>query len=195
MKWKATNSDALKRAGVMFGIGVSIYAMKAVTLNVGEGDGELRTQLRTKKGQQNKVPVPVIDARTEAWLAETYGRWLAAKGEPLFGPALDHGDEVGAAGVDERPMIAAEQDSAAEAGEEEPTSAAPALDDERARELRTQAEGWYARLRRVAPRKLLPRAFQEGLLQASGSHEALEAFVARLEDLVVENEGKAGGNG
>jgi hypothetical protein len=50
MKWKATNSDALKRAGVMFGIGVSIYAMKAVTLKVGEGDGELRTQLKDEEG-------------------------------------------------------------------------------------------------------------------------------------------------
>lgn len=192
-KLKAANSDALKRAAVHFGIGVSIYAMKAVTLKVGENDHELRTQKRKKGPQKQEVQVPVIDARTEAALAAGYERWLERTGIGLFGPPLDHGDEAGAAGVDERPAaLAADQDAAAEAGDEEAGDGVPqVLDDDRARELRMQAEGWYARLRRVAPRKLLPKAFQAQLVAASGTHVELEAFVNGLEALVAEHEGAA----
>lgn len=103
-KAKAMRSDALKRAAVHFGVGVPVYSMKAVTLNVGDGDGELRTQMRNKKqrdGSWRKVPVPFIDKRTEKWLAELYERWLEARGIAMFGPPLDHGDEFGAAGIEE----------------------------------------------------------------------------------------------
>lgn len=197
MKIKATNSDALKRAAVMFGIGVSIYAMRSVRLRVGEGEGEMRTEERKKKfGQETrKVQVPVIDRRTEEWLAGTYARWLEARGEPMFGPALDHGDDVGAQSMDETPAAAAAaQDEDAERGDGDAVAEVQQLDDDRARELRLEAEGWYSRLRRVAPRKLPPAAFREGLLQAGGSHEGLQAFVARLEELAVENERKAAPN-
>jgi hypothetical protein len=197
MKVKATNSDALKRAAVMFGIGVSIYAMKSVRLNVGDADGELRTQEKKKKigNDLKKVPVPVIDRRTEEWLAGTYARWLEVRGEPMFGPALDHGDDVGAQSMDETPAAAAAaQDEDAERGDGDAVAEVQQLDDDRARELRLEAEGWYSRLRRVAPRKLPPKAFREGLRQAGGSHEGLQAYVARLEELAVENESKAAPN-
>jgi hypothetical protein len=87
---------------------------------------------------------------------------------------------------------AAAQDADAEAPDEEPGDGVPqVLDDDRARELRLTAEGWYARLRKVAPRKLPPKMFREQLNAASGTHEALEAYCAHLEGLVQENEGAA----
>jgi hypothetical protein len=101
---KAMRSDALKRAAVHYGVGVPVYSMKAVTLNVGEGDGELRTMRRKKKqrdGTWQEVSVPYIDRRTEQWLSEMYEKWLGARGIPMFGPVLDHGDEFGSAGIEE----------------------------------------------------------------------------------------------
>jgi Rad52/22 family double-strand break repair protein len=88
MRMKGAYSDALKRAGVKFGIGVSIYAMKAPSMRVGSGDGELRTY---KKGDGEDAPT--LDDRSEGWLRERYRAWLDAKGVDAFGEPLDHGDQ------------------------------------------------------------------------------------------------------
>jgi hypothetical protein len=101
---KAMRSDSLKRAGVHYGVGVPVYSMKAVTLNVGEGDGELRTVRRERKqrdGSKRQETVPILDRRTERWLSEMYEAWLAKRGIAMFGPILDHGDEFGATGMED----------------------------------------------------------------------------------------------
>jgi hypothetical protein len=90
---KAAFSDALKRAAVHFGIGRALYAMASPWLEKGPGAGQLRINRRGKLR---------IDQRTEAHLRQGYECWLKAKGERLFGPPLDHGDEAGAPGVEEQ---------------------------------------------------------------------------------------------
>jgi hypothetical protein len=93
---KALYSDALKRAAVKFGVGVSIYAIAQVYFRAGDGsDGKT---LRVK-GQQKKR-VEITDA-LERNLRTGYEKWLARTGEASFGPVLDHGDEAGAQGSGE----------------------------------------------------------------------------------------------
>lgn len=70
---KALYSDALKRAAVKFGIGVSLYAIPAMFLDgkveyLNEGSKELRD------------------------LKARYRRWLESTGIRSFGDPLDHGD-------------------------------------------------------------------------------------------------------
>ncbi len=49
---KAMYSDSLKRAAVKFGVGVSIYAMKVVQLNVGQEPNNLRRRSRRRRGKR-----------------------------------------------------------------------------------------------------------------------------------------------
>jgi hypothetical protein len=88
---KAAFSDAIKRAAVQFGIGRALYALRLPWLREGDGDGELR---RNRRGRL------VLDARSEAWCREQYGRWLERRGLRLFGEPLDHGDDPGASGFE-----------------------------------------------------------------------------------------------
>jgi hypothetical protein len=78
---KAAFSDAVKRAAVQFGVGRALYATRAPWLREGEGDGELR---RNSRGRL------ILDARTEAFCREQYGRWLERRGIRLFGEPLEH---------------------------------------------------------------------------------------------------------
>jgi hypothetical protein len=79
---KALVSDALKRAAVHFGIGVSLYAAPAIRL-----PGEVKylndTHLTQLRGQ--------------------YKQWLEQRGVHDFGEPLDHGDVEGAQGDPEAP--------------------------------------------------------------------------------------------
>jgi hypothetical protein len=102
---KALRSDALKRAGVKFGIGVSIYALSQVYMSVGADPGQLRTRKQRKRvsDRWEDVQVPDLDANSRAWLAERYTAWLELRGAEMFGPALGHGDEPDAQGVDDEP--------------------------------------------------------------------------------------------
>lgn len=194
---KTMESDALKRTAVHVGVGVSVYALSQVRLKVGEGDGELRTEKRKKRNKDKQLvemQVPVIDTRTADWLTAKYAGWLALKGERLFGPVLDHGDDPDAQGMDlESPAAAA----AATGGEEpaapaEPVSTVEQIKGERADELRAMAQGVYQQLRGLKPRKLTPGAFQGKLLEAGAtSVDALEALVDEIEAMVRE----AGGGG
>jgi hypothetical protein len=78
---KAAYSDAVKRAAVQFGVSRALYALRLPWLAAGEADRELR---RDSSGGL------VLDARTEIWCREMYGRWLAERGALLFGDPLDH---------------------------------------------------------------------------------------------------------
>lgn len=85
-KGKGLYSDAFKRAAVKFGVGVSLYAIPAISLRVGEGlrkkkDGKLQL---TKQGED----------RCRAM----YAKWLADHGIDAFGEPLDHGDSEGSVG-------------------------------------------------------------------------------------------------
>jgi hypothetical protein len=83
-------SDALKRAAVPFGVGVSCYALPQITINV--SDARDRIKIR---GKGEKRTIVLTDYGHET-LRTGYARWLEAHGIDRFGPPLDHGDVVGA---------------------------------------------------------------------------------------------------
>jgi hypothetical protein len=87
---KGLVSDALKRAAVHFGIGVSLYAIPKMILEL--QTGALKPK-RTSKG-----PSLDLTPRGEAQLRSMYGLWLESHGKQAFGEPLDHGDVEGAAG-------------------------------------------------------------------------------------------------
>lgn len=70
-KGKALVSDALKRAAVRFGVGVSLYAIPQTYL-----DGEVK----------------FLNAGHTRFLRERYTGWLTEHGAQAFGDPLDHGD-------------------------------------------------------------------------------------------------------
>lgn len=103
---KGLVSDALKRAAVKFGIGVSLYAMPK--LRVSESDGHLR------KAKQDKY---ALTPNGETHCRKLYEGWLDTKGKQAFGgEPLDHGDA---------------DDSVGDAEVESSAPAAPKLDPER----------------------------------------------------------------
>lgn len=181
---KAQVSDALKRAGVKFGIGVSIYAMAVVQLRRGDGENELRYRKGRKK-KDNKwtdTEVPTLDKKTLGWLAGAYERWITDGAGKVFGEALSHGDQEGAMGLEE-----GEGSVEPEGAEEE--AEVVALEGEAADELRQTAKDAYDSLRERG--EMLPGEFNRRLTAAGGSLEELEAFASELVDQAAkEPEGK-----
>lgn len=99
---KSRVSDALKRAGVKFGIGVSIYALKAIYMTVGAGPSKLGTREKWDAKKQAKVQVPDLTDENRDWLADRYAAWLLETDRgKSFGEPLDHGDELDAQGLDD----------------------------------------------------------------------------------------------
>lgn len=92
-------SDALKRAAVHFGVGVSIYAMK-----------HARISMPDKRLRQAGKSLVITD-EGHKWLRDVYGKWLERTGIPKFGEPLDHGDEydVGLEDPDEAPVALADE--------------------------------------------------------------------------------------
>jgi hypothetical protein len=84
-------SDALKRAAVHFGVGVSIYALPQIKLDM--ADGEKRLRRRTIGDGKTTL---VLTEYGHQKLREGYASWLDAHGVELFGEPLDHGDVEGA---------------------------------------------------------------------------------------------------
>jgi hypothetical protein len=93
---KARVSDALKRAAVKFGIGVSIYSMSQASMRCGGARHELG--LRKVGGDKQ---VPDLTAENREWLAEKYEAWLDTPRGKGFGDPLDHGDEFDPRGIDD----------------------------------------------------------------------------------------------
>lgn len=87
---KGLYSDALKRAAVKFGVGVSLYATPQIMLNV--SDGHLK--VKQLQGKKTAVLTPAGEARCR----DLYTAWLEMAGVQAFGVALDHGDALDAAG-------------------------------------------------------------------------------------------------
>jgi hypothetical protein len=106
-------SDALKRAAVKFGVGVSLYAIPQIKLfkeHIGNGNLKVTTNAKGEK-------TLVVTDKGDALLRKGYTKWLEEHGVQAFGPPLDHGDREGhmdtpeAAVPDERPSPEAEQAS------------------------------------------------------------------------------------
>lgn len=170
---KATVSDALKRAAVHFGVGVSVYALPQITLNA--------DQPHVKK----KGTSLALTDHGHAKLREGYAKWLTEKPHG-FGEALSHGDVEGATiDVDEPEP------------EEFAPEPAPALEDDRAQKLRAALEASYDRFRAVgggAGAREVPavkyRAWVEG---AAHSHEEMERLLRWFDERGAELAAKYGG--
>lgn len=87
---KGLVSDALKRAAVKFGIGVSLYATPTMILNVSDGHLKVRSS--------NKGPTCVLTPNGETRVRGLYASWLSSHGIEAFGEPLSHGDIEGAQG-------------------------------------------------------------------------------------------------
>jgi hypothetical protein len=98
---KAQVSDALKRAGVKYGIGVSVYALAQVYMEVGGGPNKLGTRKKYDRQKKEWVEVPDLRAENREWLADRYGAWLETPRGRGFGEPLEHGDELDAQGFDD----------------------------------------------------------------------------------------------
>lgn len=165
---KGLYSDALKRAAVKFGVGVSLYALPKVFLD--KGKGQLKE--RTYKG---KTIVEITD-KGLADLDKGYAKWLTEVGEDRFGEVLDHGDVHGAIGD-----VEAQEPATDAPAEEEPKP----VDTATAKALIERACGLYEQLD-PKPKNLLPAAFDRQLKGAKESEEKLTAFVQKLEARVGE---------
>jgi hypothetical protein len=158
---KAILSDALKRAAVKFGIGVSIYSMAQVQMKVGNARHELGTR-QTK----DKKTVPDLKKENREWLSEQYARWLAARGESMFGPALDHGDEHNPQGAEED----LEPGETVDGGE----AVLPLPDDDVSREFIANARAKYRQLQALDPTAMMPAVFERRLAEAMRNDEQLD---------------------
>lgn len=83
---KGLVSDALKRAAVKFGVGVSLYAIPKMMLNVSDG------HLKPRKDTLELTP------SGETHVRNLYAAWLDVHGRQAFGGPLDHGDSEQAQG-------------------------------------------------------------------------------------------------
>lgn len=85
---KGLYSDALKRASVKFGVGVSLYAIPKMRIDVSRGEAK-----RTREGLSLEL-TPNGESRVRL----IYSNWLDAQGIQAFGAPLDHGDVEDAQG-------------------------------------------------------------------------------------------------
>lgn len=83
---KALVSDALKRAAVRFGIGVSLYAIPSVQVWASQQPDHVRFWKVRDKHQGELTPAG------SAALTARYAAWLERVGVAQFGEPLDHGD-------------------------------------------------------------------------------------------------------
>ncbi len=95
---KGLVSDALKRAAVKFGVGVSLYAIPKMTL---------KTDAGTLKQKQSREGMTLaLTPRGETVLRDMYANWLDQHGSKAFGDPLDHGDLDDAQGDAETDPVA-----------------------------------------------------------------------------------------
>jgi len=162
-KGKGLYSDALKRAAVKFGVGVSLYAIPSVAIDPG---------FTEKAGRDKKQTV--ITASGIKHLRDRYDGWLENGGTAKFGEVLDHGDAEEAIGDVE---LEVEADGAA--APDAPVEPEP-LSDDAALALVARAEEIH---KNVDPTAMPKAAFKRSLDSARGSMERLEALVTALEEM------------
>lgn len=160
-------SDALKRAAVQFGVGVSIYAVPQARLFLPKNAAHIET-----RGAGEKTTIALKD-EGHAALRKRYAKWLGEHGVEAFGPPLDHGDS--GEPVEPPPDVP------------EPE---PVVDPELVVEL-DRARELYARICELAPQGVavgvLPAEFGERL-RALGSVADARKFNEWLAGKVVEAE-------
>lgn len=84
---KSRRTDALKRAAVHFGIGVSLTRVPSSYLKVADG---FVKQRQTRDGLSLELNQPGLD-----YLRDRYEKWLEAAGAAVFGEPYEHGDTEG----------------------------------------------------------------------------------------------------
>lgn len=87
---KGLYSDALKRAAVKFGVGVSLYAIPKMILDISDGHVKQRDSREGKTLEMTPAGEKMVRSRYETWLHE--------QGIEKFGEPLDHGDVENAQG-------------------------------------------------------------------------------------------------
>lgn len=173
MKLKAVHSDALKRTAVRFGVGVSLYAMPKMFIDV-TANGELKEDKPTIKRRSDGKAGYLRQAH-EDWLRRAYEDWLQAEGEEKFGAPLDHGDAAAGSVGD----LVEGDDETAES--EKPA----ALEDDKAKELGAEARKIRDEIREVDPESLAEQSFDAAMAQREHSHDRLEDFIANLRELLA----------
>jgi hypothetical protein len=166
-KGKAAYSDALKRAAVKHGIGVSIYALPTA---------KVRADKLRKDGKAT-----VLTGEGEKWLRDGYAGWLERTGAEKFGEPLDHGDVIGAQGDPEAESEPAPVEAELDYQPPEPVKG------KEAELIRNQIEKFYDEIRAIDPSFLLPAVYRRELQIAGGSVEDLKTYrdfmVERLSEL------------
>lgn len=169
---KAGRSDALKRAAVKFGVGVSLYSIPQSMLFLGQHDRYIKRQER-----KGKEPVTHITDEGDGQLRRKYDKWLHEHGVEHFGPPLDHGD-VGVSVGDP------------DAAEDQPEPQEPIKEivtGQVADGLRKKAVEHYAQIVKHKGKSAYPQGeFTAGLEAASTSLDHLKAFVKRLDERSVD---------
>lgn len=147
---KATASDALKRAAVRFGVGISVYSMSRVNLNAGDGkmngSGKGARPTLRKKGKSLE-----ISDECEEWLRGRYAAWLSNGAGKRFGEPLGAEEDPEAIGLDEH------EQSVPVEGEQTSLEAAASV---------TELEQLYESIPVGVRRKELPRAKFDAQLRA-----------------------------
>jgi hypothetical protein len=170
---KGLYSDALKRAAVKFGVGQPVYALPQVLLwERQHGKGEDKPGWIERYELKGKPSLRLTEAG-QAALRNGYEKWLAETGIHRFGEPIEHGDLADSAG--EEPEAEASADDVSDL----PAVQLP-LTDAQADGLRVHCRTLYER---VDGRRLPLARFESELRQASVSHEQLEAFAQKLEEL------------
>lgn len=159
-------SDALKRAAVQFGIGVSVYALPEIKLFMNDARG--RIEKRTVKGKDTIV----LTEYGHQTLRAGYAKWLEDHGARLFGEPLDHGDVEGATFDDTEPEV-----------EGFTPESAPALEDEEAQRLTEACKALYLEISATGDGKaaIPPARFNAWLQGAAHSHSELDRLRLHLE--------------
>jgi hypothetical protein len=171
---KAGWSDALKRAGVKFGVGVSLYAIPRVHLTTAQNEGRLLKTI----GKGEKARLVLTDFGEEK-LREGYGKWLEETGVPKFREPLDHGDVFDAVGdVDGGYVPDVPEESA---------PIAALVEGEEADRLRDRAQELYVGIVEVVGAPAYPPAkFHAGLATHGDSLERLGEFCGQLEQQLAD---------
>lgn len=177
---KGLYSDALKRAAVKFGVGVSLYAIPKMTLNA--SDGTLK-QRQTRDGLTLE-----LTPKGESLLRTMYAAWLEKHGQKAFGDPLDHGDVEDAAGDPD------------EAGHSEPVERAVTAEPTKPTEKIATAKQRGLLNAKAAEKNLAPEDYASVILAAAESpvrefagpdealsfvNRSLDRLPARLVDLVL----------
>lgn len=177
MKLKGAHSDALKRTAVRFGVGVPLYAMPEVRLDVTEKGDEKADGTPTIKRRHDGKPGYLSQA-VEAFLRQRYEDWLKDEGN-TFGSPLDHGDaSAGSVGYED-------PEAEAEAAGDGRREGEP-LEDEKAKALGEQARKLRDEIRAVDESALPQQSFDAAMAQREHSHDRLEDFVGNLTELLAD---------